>query len=234
MRAILRSAPFLLLTLLSSAAFAQTVDNASYARNLEQQVWKNPFGLCWRSGQWRSEEAIADCDPDLVAKPKPVAVSAPATPPVQPEPRLQPASPPVVAAPIAAPVIAAAPLQRRTVSLTLGADASFDTGRADLKPEGQKKLDDAAMKLKAPGVQMDSMIITGHTDNVGSPASNQRLSERRAEAVKAYLVSQGIDGSKIKTVGRGLTKPVADNKTTKGRAQNRRVEVEVTGARATQ
>src|SRR6185295_17055339 len=145
--------------------------------------------------------AIPECDPDLVPKPaaapKPAAV---ASPPPQAAPALAPAAPPPVAAPVAAPVVAAAPLPRRTVALTLGADASFDTGKADLKPEGRAKLDDVATKLKQPGVQIDSMTIIGHTDSVGNPKSNQALSERRAEAVKTYLVSQGVDGSKIKTV----------------------------------
>ncbi|HYR33631.1 MAG TPA: OmpA family protein [Burkholderiales bacterium] len=226
----------LTVVLMPAAAGAQTVTNEGYARDLGSQVWKNPFGLCWRAGQsWTPELAIADCDPDLVPKPpapKPAPVAA--TPPPQAAPTLAPAAPPVVAAPVAAPVVASAPLPRRTVSLTLGADASFDTGKADLKPEGRAKLDGVAAKLKEPGVQMDSMTVTGHTDSVGSPASNQRLSERRAEAVKGYLVAQGIEGSKIRTVGRGQTRPVADNKTSQSRARNRRVEVEITGARATQ
>lgn len=220
--------------LLPAAAAAQTVTNEGYARDMNSQVWMNPFGLCWRSGQsWTPQMAIPECDPDLV--PKPAAAPKPAamaSPPPQAAPSLAPAPAPVVAAPVAAPVVAAAPLPRRTVSLTLGADASFDTGKADLKPEGRAKLDDVAAKLKQPGVQIDSMTITGHTDSVGNPKSNQTLSERRAEAVKTYLVSQGVDGSKIKTVGRGQTQPVSDNKTTQGRAKNRRVELEVTGARA--
>ena len=222
--------------LLPAFAGAQTVTNEGYARDLGSQVWKNPFGLCWRSGQaWTPQMAIPECDPDLVPKPaaapKPAAV---ASPPPQAAPALAPAAPPPVAAPVAAPVVAAAPLPRRTVALTLGADASFDTGKADLKPEGRAKLDDVATKLKQPGVQIDSMTIIGHTDSVGNPKSNQALSERRADAVKTYLVSQGVDGSKIKTVGRGQTQPVSDNKTAQGRAKNRRVELEVTGARASQ
>jgi OmpA-OmpF porin, OOP family len=219
-------------------AFGQQVTNDAYARDMMGQVEKNPFGLCWRTYSWTPEKAIRECDPDLFPEPtaKPAAAPAPApvvaAPPAPvPAPVPAPAAAPVVAAPAAAPAPAA---QRRTVSLTLGADATFDTGKAELKPEGRVKLDDVAAKLSEPGVQIDSMTITGHTDSVGSAASNQRLSERRAEAVKSYLVGKGIDGAKIRTVGRGLTQPVADNKTAPGRARNRRVDVEITGARAAQ
>lgn len=224
------------LAFLSIDASAQKVTTGAYAVDATGQVVKDPFGLCWRTYSWTPELAIPDCDPAYAPKPKPAAVApAPvaATPPPPPAPAPAPA--PVVAPIVAAPVVAPPPPpERKTVSLTLGADASFDTGKADLKPEGRAKLDDVATKLKQPGVQIDSMTITGHTDSVGKPASNQRLSERRAEAVKSYLVSKGIDGSKIRTVGRGQTQPVADNKTPQGRAQNRRVELEVSGVRAAQ
>jgi OmpA-OmpF porin, OOP family len=213
-------------------AAAQQVTNDAYARDMTGQVEKNPFGLCWRTYSWTPEKAIAECDPDLVKKPeapKPVAAAPAPAPAPTPVPAPAPAAAPIVVAPA---VVPAPPPQRRTVNLTLGADATFDTGKADLKPDGKAKLDDVAAKLKQPGVTVESMTVTGHTDSVGSAASNQRLSERRAGAVKDYLVSQGIDGSKIRTQGKGLTQPVADNKTAAGRAQNRRVELEVTGLQA--
>jgi OmpA-OmpF porin, OOP family len=212
---------------LSLPAAAQQVTNDGYARDMTGQVEKNPFGLCWRTNSWTPEKAIAECDPDLVKRPEPVRPAPPvvvAPPPPSPQPTLAPPPPaPVATTPPPPPP---QPV-RRTQSLTLGADATFDTGKADLKPEGRSKLDDLAAKLKAPGVTLDSMTVTGHTDSVGSAASNQRLSERRADAVKSYLVTQGIDGSKIRTQGKGLTQPVADNKTAAGRAQNRRVDVEI-------
>ena len=71
----------------------------------------------------------------------------------------------------------------------------------------------------------------GHTDAVGSDASNQKLSVRRSEAVKAYLVSKGIEKNRVYTEGKGEKQPVADNKTAEGRAKNRRVEIEVVGTR---
>jgi len=238
-RPLLVLAPLLLL---SFHASAQQVTNDGYARDLMGEVEKNPFGLCWRTYNWTPEKAIAECDPDLVKKPAPTPAPAAAAPQPAPAPAPSPVAAPApapAAAPVAPPVAAAVvapppPPQRRTVSLTLGADASFDTGKAELKPEGRAKLDEVALKLREPGVSVESMTITGHTDSVGKSASNQRLSERRAEAVKAYLVGKGIDGSVIKTTGRGQTQPVADNKTAPGRAKNRRVEVEITGARAAQ
>ena len=75
------------------------------------------------------------------------------------------------------------------------------------------------------------IIAVGHTDSVGSDAYNQKLSVRRAESVKAYLVSKGIEANRIYTEGKGEMQPVADNKTREGRAKNRRVEVEVVGTR---
>ncbi len=236
---IARFAFTLPLLLSSLPAAGQQVTNDAYARDMMGQVEKNPFGLCWRTYSWTPEKAIRECDPDLFPEPKPKPAAAVAAPPpvvaAPPAPAPAPAPAPVAAPVVAAPAAAPAPApQRRTVSLTLGADATFDTGKAELKPEGRAKLDDVAAKLSEPGVQIDSMTITGHTDAVGGAASNQRLSERRAEAVKAYLVGKGVDGAKSRTVGRGPTQPVADNKTAQGRARNRRVDVEITGARAAQ
>jgi OOP family OmpA-OmpF porin len=81
------------------------------------------------------------------------------------------------------------------------------------------------------GVNIEVVIAVGHTDNVGGDSYNQRLSVRRAEAVKAYLVSKGIESNRVYTEGKGEKQPVADNKTSEGRAKNRRVEVEVVGTR---
>ncbi len=214
------------LAALASPAFAQMVSNDGYARDASTVVLKNPFGLCWRSGQWADSKALAECDPDSVPKaaPKVEALSRPAAPAVAPA---------LVEAPLPAPVpiaIAAIPVPARQ-SITLGADASFDTGKADLKPEGQAKLDQVVGKLKQ--IDFDSITVTGHTDDVGGDAFNQKLSRRRADAVKAYFAKHGIDAAKIKTAGRGKANPIADNKTAQGRARNRRVEVVITGTRST-
>ena len=126
---------------------------------------------------------------------------------------------------IAAPAPAAA-----ASKVTYAADAFFDFGKSVLKPEGKAKLDDLVSKVKS--ISLEVVIAVGHTDAVGSDASNQRLSVARSEAVKAYLVSKGIDKNRIYTEGKGETSPVADNKTKEGRAKNRRVEIEVVGTRS--
>ena len=81
-------------------------------------------------------------------------------------------------------------------------------------------------------MNLEVIIAVGHTDSIGSDAYNQRLSVRRAEAVKAFLVSKGIERNRVYTEGKGEKQPVADNRTKEGRAKNRRVEIEVVGTRA--
>ena len=114
--------------------------------------------------------------------------------------------------------------------MTYAADAFFDFDKSVLKPEGKAKLDDLVDKVK--GINLEVVIAVGHTDSVGPDAYNQALSVRRSEAVKAYLVSKGIERNRVYTEGKGEKQPVADNKTSEGRAKNRRVEIEVVGTRA--
>ncbi len=114
--------------------------------------------------------------------------------------------------------------------MTYAADAFFDFDKAVLKAEGKAKLDDLVGKVK--GVNLEVIIAVGHTDSVGSDAYNQKLSVKRSDAVKAYLVSKGIEKNRVYTEGKGEKQPVADNKTSAGRAKNRRVEIEVVGTRA--
>ncbi len=114
--------------------------------------------------------------------------------------------------------------------VTYAADAFFDFDKAVLKPEGKAKLDDLVGKVK--GINLEVIIAVGHTDSVGTDAYNQKLSVQRSEAVKAYLVSKGIEKSRVYTEGKGEKQPVADNKTTEGRSKNRRVEIEVVGTRS--
>ena len=114
--------------------------------------------------------------------------------------------------------------------MTYAADAFFDFDKSVLKAEGKAKLDDLVGKVK--GINLEVIIAVGHTDAVGSDAYNQKLSVKRSDAVKAYLVSKGIEKNRVYTEGKGEKQPVADNNTAAGRAKNRRVEIEVVGTRA--
>jgi OOP family OmpA-OmpF porin len=116
-----------------------------------------------------------------------------------------------------------------TQKVTLSGDALFDTGKADLKSNAQTALDDLVTKLQ--GTKLEVVVVVGHTDSTGAAALNDRLSLRRAEAVKKYLSSKGVEANRIYTEGKGSRQPIADNKTAQGRQQNRRVEIEVVGTK---
>lgn len=199
---------------LSAAAGAQEVHNW---RASDGSVWKNGSNeLCWRDSSWTPATAAKGCDGALLPPVKVIPVAAPAPKPV--------------AAPAPAPVTKAAPVVKPApVKLTYLAEAFFDLNRAVLKPEGKAQLDDLVRKLQ--DVDAEAFVATGHTDASGDAAYNQRLSERRSAAVKAYLVSKGIDSNRVYTEGKGETAPAASNSTRSGRAKNRRVDVEVVGTR---
>lgn len=204
---------------LATAAGAQSIDNW---RAADGTVWKNGTNeLCWRDASWTPATAAATCDGAIVAPkaaPAPVAAPAPA-----------PAPAPVVAAPAPKPAPAPVVAPAAPAKVTYAADAFFDFDKAVLKPEGKAKLDDLVGKVK--DINLEVIIAVGHTDATGPDGYNQKLSVKRSEAVKAYLVSKGIDKNRVYTEGKGEAQPVADNKTRAGRAKNRRVEVEVVGTR---
>jgi OOP family OmpA-OmpF porin len=185
----------------------------------------NPFGTCVRTPFWDPSNAQKGCDEDLIPKPPPPPAPRVAPPPPPPPPPPAPVTPPPAPKPPPPP----APPKPTSEKVTFAADTFFDFDRAVLKPEGKAKLDDLAAKIK--GITLEVIIAVGHTDRVGSDAYNQRLSLRRAEAVKAYMVSKGIEANRVYTEGKGEKQPVADNKTAEGRAKNRRVEIEVVGTR---
>jgi len=144
---------------------------------------------------------------------------------------------PVLTAPAPAPIVAAAvtpppPPQPVSEKVSFAAEALFDFDRAVVKPDGRAALDVFVDKLK--GMSTEVMIAVGHTDSVGSDTYNQRLSLRRADAVKAYLVSRGLDAARLYTEGKGESMPAASNASAEGRARNRRVIIEVVGTRTAQ
>ena len=143
-----------------------------------------------------------------------------------PPPAAEPTPPPMVAPAPPPPPKAPEPTSEK---VSFAAEALFDFDKSVVKPDGKAALDDLLLKLQ--GMNTEVMVTVGHTDSVGSNDYNQKLSLRRAEAVKAYLVFKGIDASRIYTEGKGETQPMADNKTAEGRAKNRRVTVEVVGTR---
>ena len=198
---------------LATAAGAQTNDNWKNGSNELQ--WKNGTNeYCWRDANWTPATAAAGCDGAIV--PRAAAAPAPAAAPVAPR--------------AAAPAAVVVPPATVATKVTYAADAFFDFNKSVVKPEGKAKLDDLVGKIK--GINLEVIIAVGHTDSVGSDAYNQKLSVSRSEAVKAYLVSKGIEKNRVYTEGKGEKQPVADNKTAEGRAKNRRVEIEVVGTRA--
>lgn len=191
--------------------------NYGYLVDSNGKVVKDNYGECWRTGYWTPAMANKECDANLVKKaevPPPVEEAAPA-PQAAPEP------------------VAAMP---RKVSLS--ADALFAFNKSTLKPTGKSTLDDLVRDLNA--AKYDEIQVTGHTDRIGSASYNQKLSVRRADSVKDYLVSKGVPADKISAKGVGKSQPVTKPGECVGRKSpkliaclqpDRRVEVEVTATK---
>lgn len=205
-----------------AAAQAQTpgIDTkgtVGYVIDQRGYVAKSGFGLCWRTGYWTPAMAIAECDPDLVKKEEPKAAAAPA----------------------AKPAAAAAP-KPAAKKVTLAADALFDFNKAVLRNEGKASLDKLVNDVK--GIKLEVIIAVGHADRVGSDKYNQKLSERRAAAVKDYLVGKGVEANRVYAEGKGEKQPVTGDKCGKSVTKSkklieclqpdRRVEIEVIGTQA--
>lgn len=166
-------------------------------------VWKNNYNQCWRAGYWTPSMAIPECDPDLVKKeaPKPAAKqdTVPAAPLVPPTGPAKPAF----------------------AKVTIQAEALFDFDKAVVRPDGKEVLDREVVAKMKQYPQVEVLLITGHADRIGSEKYNMKLSERRANAVKDYLISRGIEASRLETAAKGESEPVVDCKNIKG-PENRR------------
>ena len=214
--------------LAQSPAPIRAVNNPGYWVDSGGVVVRSGFGLCWRSGSWTPALAIPECEGGA-----PAAAPAPkAMPAAVPAPAPSPAPAPVVAAP--APVVAPAPVPapapqpvfRTTVTeKTIRLEgANFGTGSSRLLPGAAAKLDEVVNAAKQ--VPDMNVTVTGYTDSTGNAQANVKLSQARADAVKAYLVSQGVAAARVSTDGKGAANPIADNATADGRAKNRRVEIQ--------
>lgn len=185
------------------------------------------YDTCVRTSDWTPARAVIECDPDLVPKP---VTKAPPKPPAAPK-----------AAPAAPKAATPAPAPRAAVQrFSLSTDMLFDFDKATLRPEGRRKLDEISDALR--GTQYETIVVTGHTDRAGSVAYNQRLSEQRANAVKKYLETKGLEVGKITAVGKGKSEtkinPPLCREPGLTRAQifaclepDRRVIVEATGSK---
>jgi OOP family OmpA-OmpF porin len=221
--------------------------NPAYAIDSQGFVVRGSQGECWRTSSWTPALAnVVGCDGVLakaVPVPSPAPSPRPAAPPAAPDtvppsaaaPDAARTAPPVVVPPPAPPAEAGlgpdggAATAARSDKITLDTDTYFDFDKSRLKPAGEEKLKAIAQRLAA--MDLEVVVATGHTDWTGTGAYNQSLSERRAAAVKRYLVAQGLPEGRIFTEGKGEREPVASNQSREGRAKNRRVVVEVVGKR---
>lgn len=199
--------------------------NAKFGIGAEYKLTE-AAALRWEVERYRTKDSVAvrrDIDAASVSfvykfgRPVAAAYVAPA-PVAAPQP--EPVAAPVAPAPEPAPV---------SEKVSFSAEALFDFDKAVVKPDGKAALDELLAKLQTMNPEV--MVAVGHTDSIGSNAYNDKLSLRRANAVKAYLVSKGLDPARVYTEGKGETQPAASNATKEGRAKNRRVTIEVVGTR---
>lgn len=212
---------------MSGAALAQTASDiqanpakSAYLQDGRGIIARSGHGLCWRTGYWTPADAIAGCDGELV--PPVVKPTAPAI-----------AQPSAAQAPVA-PVAPAAP-KRCDFSVTLGSDQAFTFNKAALSSAAQQRIENEVLSKLAGCSKVDIVMVTGHTDRLGSHPYNQKLSEKRADAVAAYLKSKGVT-AQIDTLGAGKTQSVkgCDDKLPRAElieclAPNRRVVIEARG-----
>jgi OOP family OmpA-OmpF porin len=210
-------------------AFAQAKDG--YLTDTAGGVVKaTGANVCVRNSQWTPALAIAECDPDLVKKPAPAKAAAPAKPETKPEAKAKPEAKPKKPQPLNI---------EEKIELQ-----GMEFNKADMTADNKKDLDDflgvlAKGNKQRSAVRIGAIIVTGHTDRIGSMKYNMKLSEKRAITVKDYIVSKGYDQKLIFWEGKGPKQPIpvtkfCDNKMKRKQlieclAPNRRVTVEVVG-----
>lgn len=190
-----------------------------YGQDSDTRVLRDGFGNCVRTGIWESEMTLKDCgaesDSMMKKEPEPVpATTQAATPPAAPEPAPMPAAPepaPVAPEPPPAPPKQAAapeptpePTPKKQM-MTVSAETLFGSGSAKIKPNGRAALDKLIGQIRAD--PFESVLVTGHADRTGTKTGNKRLSDRRAMAVKNYMVIKGIPANKMVAEGRGDSEP---------------------------
>ncbi len=208
----------------AGVAAAHTVVNEGYVIDSQGHPVRSGFGGCVRTGYWTAAMATVECDSSLAKKPAPAPVVA-APPPPAP---IVVTPPPVVEVPVPTPVVVTPPpapeFKTEVILKPITIEGTgFDSGSAQLKPAANEKL--AEVVDFATENSDSNLVVTGFTDSQGSESKNVALSAARAVAVKSYLVKQGIAADRISTNGMGSVNPVGDNKTSAGRAANRRVEI---------
>ena len=196
---------FALITAISVVCADSFPEKTGYLIDSRGNVVKNTYGQCWRTGYWAPALAIAECDPDLVQEEKPKEAMPLLPAPVSSETKL-PAVPEKTAVAERTAMTETAP-EKPLVEAYFSAETLFDFDKAVVKPEGQKVLEEKIVASMKMHPEVELLTVTGYADRIGTELYNQNLSERRAKAVKAYLVKQGVAAERIKVVGKGESEP---------------------------
>lgn len=207
---------------MAGIATADETTKEGYLIDSRGDVVRSGAGLCVHTGSWTKSMAIEECDP--VNKPAQIAEVTP-------------------------PAAAPAPVAKTrafSTPYTLQTEALFAYNKSDLSNSGKQRLDNEIVGQVKENPQDEVILITGHADRIGSEDYNMKLSQRRADAVKAYLVDQGVDGNRIETAAKGKSEPVVSCDNIKGKANrknkalisclqpNRRIVLEARGQKPAQ